>query len=50
MIRLGYSPEGVGMGRNPPLWLKDGDVVEVGLEGVGSITNAVEFGTPNAKI
>lgn len=38
------------MGRNPPLWLKDGDVVEVGLEGVGSIINTVEFGSPNAKI
>ncbi|RSL66605.1 hypothetical protein CEP54_003633 [Fusarium duplospermum] len=44
------TPEGVGMGRNPPLWLKDGDVVEVGLEGVGSIINTVEFGSPNAKI
>lgn len=29
-------PAGVGAGRKPPLWLKDGDVVEVGLEGVGS--------------
>jgi 2-keto-4-pentenoate hydratase/2-oxohepta-3-ene-1,7-dioic acid hydratase in catechol pathway len=44
------SPEGVGMGRKPPVWLKDGDVVEVGLEGVGSITNKVEFGTVKAKI
>ncbi|KAH7376475.1 hypothetical protein B0T11DRAFT_309261 [Plectosphaerella cucumerina] len=44
------TPEGVGMGRKPPVWLKDGDVVEVGLEGVGSITNKVEFGTVKAKI
>lgn len=30
------TPEGVGMGRKPQLWLKDGDVVEVGLESVGT--------------
>ncbi|KAF4122643.1 2-keto-4-pentenoate hydratase/2-oxohepta-3-ene-1,7-dioic acid hydratase (catechol pathway), partial [Geosmithia morbida] len=30
------TPSGVGMGRKPQLWLKDGDVVEVGLEGVGT--------------
>ncbi|KAM3074418.1 hypothetical protein ACMFMG_002777 [Clarireedia jacksonii] len=37
------TPQGVGMGRKPPLWLKDGDVVEVGLEGVGTCMNKVEF-------
>lgn len=31
------------MGRSPQLWLKDGDVVEVGLENVGSIMNKVVF-------
>jgi 2-keto-4-pentenoate hydratase/2-oxohepta-3-ene-1,7-dioic acid hydratase in catechol pathway len=30
------TPEGVGMGRKPQVWLKDGDVVEVGLENVGT--------------
>lgn len=30
------TPEGVGMGRKPQLWLKDGDVVEVGLDSVGT--------------
>ncbi|KAL7922608.1 hypothetical protein ACQKWADRAFT_291918 [Trichoderma austrokoningii] len=44
------TPEGVGMGRKPQLWLKDGDVVEVGLESVGTITNKVEFEAPKAKI
>ena len=29
-------PAGVGAGRKPPLWLKNGDMVEVGLEGVGT--------------
>ncbi|AEO53884.1 Fumarylacetoacetase-like protein [Thermothelomyces thermophilus ATCC 42464] len=37
------TPQGVGMGRNPQVWLKDGDVVEVELEGVGTCTNKVEF-------
>lgn len=31
------------MGRNPQVWLKDGDVVEVELEAVGTCTNKVEF-------
>ncbi|KAK8924722.1 Fumarylacetoacetate hydrolase domain-containing protein 2 [Metarhizium anisopliae] len=30
------TPAGVGMGRSPQVWLKDGDVVEVGLEQVGT--------------
>jgi hypothetical protein len=37
------SPSGVGMGRNPQVWLKDGDIVEVELEKVGTCTNRVEF-------
>lgn len=35
-------PQGVGSGRKPPLWLKDGDVVEVGLEGIGTCVNKIE--------
>jgi len=31
------------MGRTPQLWLKDGDVVEVELENIGTCTNKVEF-------
>ncbi|KAL8954056.1 MAG: hypothetical protein Q9222_000113 [Ikaeria aurantiellina] len=37
------TPQGVGSGRSPPLWLQDGDVVEVALEGIGSCTNKVEY-------
>ncbi|KAG9700911.1 hypothetical protein KCU95_g662, partial [Aureobasidium melanogenum] len=37
------TPQGVGMGRKPQVWLKDGDVVEVSLEGVGSCINKVEY-------
>jgi 2-keto-4-pentenoate hydratase/2-oxohepta-3-ene-1,7-dioic acid hydratase in catechol pathway len=47
------TPQGVGMGRKPPLWLKDGDVVEVSLAGIGTCTNKVEFvknEAPKAKL
>lgn len=38
------------MGMDPPRWLRDGDVVEVNLEGVGSCTNRVEFVRETAKL
>lgn len=44
------TPSGVGMGRKPQVWLNDGDLVEVGLEGVGSILNKVEFTKVKAKL
>lgn len=30
------TPPGVGMGMKPPVYLKDGDVIELGIEGLGS--------------
>jgi 2,4-didehydro-3-deoxy-L-rhamnonate hydrolase len=30
------TPHGVGLGFNPPIFLKEGDVVELGIEGLGS--------------
>jgi 2,4-didehydro-3-deoxy-L-rhamnonate hydrolase len=30
------TPPGVGMGMQPPVWLKAGDVMELGIEGFGS--------------
>jgi len=33
------TPEGVGLGRTPPEYLKDGDVMEAEIEGVGTIRN-----------
>lgn len=30
------TPQGVGLGMNPPLYLKAGDVVELGIEGLGT--------------
>ncbi|KAL2072821.1 hypothetical protein VTL71DRAFT_12164 [Oculimacula yallundae] len=44
------TPQGVGMGRKPQVWLKDGDVVEVGLEGVGTCVNKVEFAKEKSKL
>lgn len=35
------TPQGIGAKRQPPLWLKPGDVVEVELEKVGILRNVV---------
>lgn len=35
------TPSGVGQSRNPPLFLKDGDVVEVEIGGLGTLHNPV---------
>lgn len=35
------TPEGVGMGRKPPLYLKPGDMVEIEIEGIGILRNSV---------
>lgn len=35
------TPAGVGFARQPPVWLKPGDVLEVVVEGVGRIENRV---------
>jgi len=44
------TPSGVAMGRNPPNWLKDGDLVEVALEGVGTCANKVQFVMARPKL
>ena len=35
------TPPGVGMARQPPVWLKAGDIVEVELDGLGVLRNPV---------
>ncbi|WP_028216981.1 fumarylacetoacetate hydrolase family protein [Paraburkholderia oxyphila] len=35
------TPSGVGAGRTPQEWLKPGDVVELGVEGIGTLRNPV---------
>ncbi len=44
------TPGGVGFARQPPVWLEPGDVIEVSVEGVGSIKNKVvaEVGAPSS--
>jgi len=37
------TPSGVNLGKADPTWLVDGDVVEVGLENVGTCTNAIKY-------
>jgi 2-keto-4-pentenoate hydratase/2-oxohepta-3-ene-1,7-dioic acid hydratase in catechol pathway len=32
------------MARTPPVWLQDGDTVEVEIDGLGTLTNRVRFG------
>jgi 2,4-diketo-3-deoxy-L-fuconate hydrolase len=36
------TPEGVGMGRTPPEWLKPGDIVELEIERIGVLRNHIE--------
>lgn len=35
------TPPGVGMARTPPLWMQPGDTVEIAVEGIGRLANAV---------
>ncbi|RCW22715.1 fumarylacetoacetase-like protein, partial [Ciceribacter lividus] len=30
------TPPGVGMGMKPPRYLRDGDIVELGIQGLGA--------------
>lgn len=41
-IILTGTPAGVGMGYNPPLFLKSGDIIECNIEKIGSLVNIVE--------
>jgi 2-keto-4-pentenoate hydratase/2-oxohepta-3-ene-1,7-dioic acid hydratase in catechol pathway len=36
------TPPGVGFARKPPVFLKDGDVCEVEVEGLGVLSNPVK--------
>jgi len=35
------TPGGVGARRNPPLWMKDGDICEVEVSGIGTLSNPI---------
>jgi 2-keto-4-pentenoate hydratase/2-oxohepta-3-ene-1,7-dioic acid hydratase in catechol pathway len=36
------TPPGVGMARKPPIFLKDGDLVEIEIERIGTLSNPVQ--------
>ncbi len=36
------TPPGVGMAREPQLWMKPGDEITIEIEGLGALTNPVE--------
>lgn len=36
------TPAGVGQARNPPVWMKHGDVVEIEIENIGLLRNTIE--------
>jgi acylpyruvate hydrolase len=40
-VILTGTPEGVGFARKPPVYMQDGDVVSVEIEGLGVLTNGV---------
>lgn len=40
-ILLTGTPEGVGMGRDPQVWLTPGDVIAITIEEIGTLTNRV---------
>lgn len=40
IITMG-TPGGVGMRRQPPLWMKDGDLCEIEIERIGRLSNTV---------
>ena len=35
------TPEGVGLGRTPPVYLNDGNLVETEIEGIGMFRNRI---------
>lgn len=40
-VILTGTPEGVGFSRVPPVWLREGDVVEIEIENIGTLRNTV---------
>merc|ERR1711957_1101469 len=41
------TPEGVAAGRTPPNWLKDGDIVECEVSGIGVLRNVIATNSPS---
>jgi len=43
------TPAGVGAARKPPVWMKPGDVVEVAVEGIGTLSNPIVAESEQAR-
>jgi 2-keto-4-pentenoate hydratase/2-oxohepta-3-ene-1,7-dioic acid hydratase in catechol pathway len=43
------TPPGVGMGRNPQVWLKEGDRLSISIEKIGTLTNHVKKDSNNIQ-
>ena len=41
VVIVSGRPAGVGFARKPPLWMKQGDVCEVEIEGIGVLRNPI---------
>lgn len=39
------TPAGVGFVRNPPVWLSDGDIVEITIDPIGTLVNPIRAGS-----
>ena len=40
------TPPGVGHARTPPVWMRDGDICEIEIEGIGILRNPVRDEAP----
>jgi 2-keto-4-pentenoate hydratase/2-oxohepta-3-ene-1,7-dioic acid hydratase in catechol pathway len=43
------TPSGIGHARNPRLYMKPGDIVEVEIEGIGTLTNSIADASPGCR-
>ncbi len=41
-LLLTGTPSGVGDARKPPAWMRAGDVIEIEIEGIGTLRNSIE--------
>lgn len=44
------TPSGIGATRNPPVFMKPGDLCEVEIEGIGTLRNTVEMDSPEGAL
>jgi 2-keto-4-pentenoate hydratase/2-oxohepta-3-ene-1,7-dioic acid hydratase in catechol pathway len=35
------TPAGVGYARTPPVWMQPGDICEIEIEGIGTLSNSI---------